>query len=43
MLAIVQHHALGPRAGARGEQDHGVVVRPGRGLRVARRRRATSA
>ncbi len=29
VLAIVQHHALRLRAGARGEQDHGVIVRPG--------------
>ena len=34
----LEHHALGPRAGAGGEQDHRVVVRPRRGLRVARRR-----
>jgi hypothetical protein len=36
MLAIVQHHAFGPRAGAGREQDDGVVVRTRGGLRVAR-------
>ena len=36
VLAIVQHHALGPRARARGEEDHRVVVRPGCRLRAAR-------
>ena len=37
ILAIVQHHALWMRAGARGEQDHGVVVCSGSGDAVARR------
>ena len=36
VLAIVQHHAFRPRAGARREQDDGVVIRARGGLRVAR-------
>ena len=38
MLAKVQHHALGPRAGAGGEQDHRIVVRSRIGLRLGGRR-----
>ena len=37
VFAEIEDHAFRLRAGAGGEQDHGVVVRPGRGMSFARR------